>query len=211
MSTENPIELPVIEDLPEEIEVEQELQDTPEYQAAMRSAQTGQYDHTLLQMWEEILTEASLQVSGVVTLPLADGLLRQWPWLRYKDLPQYFQTRHKMLQEALEVLRLQYPSDKSREELFAENVDDWELHKDIYLDVTVAWTQLANHWSDQWEEIPLHRGDKGILHASVADTTALLINPNSGLVEQMRNLAGFVISPEESAKMQARINGVEDE
>ncbi|QFG04971.1 hypothetical protein SEA_MOLEFICENT_48 [Microbacterium phage Moleficent] len=211
MSTENPIDLPIIEDLPDDIEADDNLQSTPEYQEAIRNAQLGQYEHTLAQMWEEIIEEARLQVSGTVSIPLADGLLRQWPWLRYKDLPQYFQTRHDMLEEALEILRLQFPKDKTKEEFYAENEGDWLLHKQVYIDVTVAWTQLANHWTDRWEQIPLHRGDKGILHASIADTVALLINPSSGLVEQMRNLADFHLTPEETTKLQNRINGVEDE
>ncbi|QCG78335.1 hypothetical protein SEA_TRUONG_49 [Microbacterium phage Truong] len=215
MQNEDPTNIPVIEELPyeqeEEIVTDEDIRNMPEFQDAMNSAETGQYSNPIFKIWEEILEEAMKQVSGVVTIPLADGLLRQWPWLRYKDLPQYFTTRHKMLEEALELLRAQYPSDKTPEELYSENVDDWELHKKLYIDVIVAWTQLANHWSDQWEEIPLHRGDKGILHASVADTTALLVNPTSGLVEQLRNLAGFHISTEESALMQARIHGEVDE
>ena len=200
------IELPTI---PDDIEVDDDIQNTPEFQEAVRKAQLGQYEHTLFEMWEDILHEAKLQASGAVSIPLANGILRQWPWLSFKHLPDYFRERLRMLDEALEVLQTCYP--KPKELLFQENVGDWEAHKDAYIDAIAAWTQLSNHWSDQWEEIPMNRPDKAYKHAAVADMVSLLVNPSTGLVEQLRNLADFQITSEESEALQKRINGVDDE
>ena len=200
------IELPTI---PEDIELEDDIQDSPDFREAVRKAQLGQYDSTLFEMWEDILFEAKRQVSGAVSIPLANGILRQWPWLSFKHLPDYFKARLGMLDEALEILYSCYP--KPKELLYQENVDDWNLHKEEYIDVIVAWTQLSNNWSDIWEEIPMNRPDKAYKHAAVADMVSLLVNPSTGLIEQMRNLANFQITEEESEAMQARINGVGDE
>ena len=200
------IELPTI---PDDIEVDDDIQDSPDFREAVRKATVGEYDHTLFEMWEDVLEEAKRQVSGNVSIPLANGLLRQWPWLTFKHLPDYFKARAKMIDEAIEVLKSCYP--KPQELLYQENANDWNLHKDEYIDVIVAWTQLSNHWSDQWEEIPMNRPDKAYMHAAVADMVALLVNPNTGLAEQMRNLANFQITEEESEALQKRINGVDDE
>ena len=192
------------------IDIETEdLQDSPEFQDAVRNAQLGQYEHTLLEIWTDILDGAIEQVSGPLTIALADGLLRQWPWLSYADLPGYLSTRKTLLQEALNTLVKQFP--KPVEVLFQENVDDWEIHKDTYVDVIVEWTRLSNSWSAQWEALALQDPKKGLMHAAVADATSLLINPSTGLVEQLRNLAGFLITEEESGEIQARLIGEDDE
>lgn len=206
--SENNIDLPMIEDLPDDIEMD-DIRDSPEFRDAVRKAQLGQYDSTLFEMWEDILEEAKRQVAGNVSIPLANGLLRQWPWLSFKHLPDYFKARHQMLEEALDVLKSCYP--KPQELLYQENEDDWNLHKDAYIDVIVEWTKLSNFWSDSWEEIPMNRPDKAYKHAAVADMVALLVNPSSGLVEQMSNLANFQITEEESEVLQKRIAGVDDE
>ncbi|QNN98096.1 hypothetical protein SEA_FEDE_48 [Microbacterium phage Fede] len=207
--TEEQINIPVIEDLPDDIEVDDDIQSSPEFMEAVRRAQTGQYEHTMFEMWEDILFEARAQVDGAVSIPLANGLLRQWPWLQFKTLPEYFKRRLQCIDEAIEILHANYP--KPAELLYQESAGDWELHKDAYIDVLVAWTQLSNHWSDQWEEIPMTRPDKPIMHAVVSDMTALLINPSTGLAEQLRNLADFNITEEESEEMHKRIAGVSDD
>ena len=200
------IELPTI---PDDIVLDEDIQDSADFREAVRKAQAGQYDHTLFEMWEDVLEEAKRQVSGAVSIPLANGLLRQWPWLTFKHLPDYFKERARMIDEAIEILKSCYP--KPEELLYQENENDWLEHKDAYIDVIVAWTQLSNHWSDQWEEVPMSRPDKAYKHAAVADMVALLVNPSTGLAEQMRNLADFQITEAESEVLQKRIAGVDDE
>lgn len=201
------IDIPVIDD--PDIELDDGLQENPQLREAIRNAQLGQYEHTLFEMWEDILDEAIRQVSNGVSIPLADGLLRQWPWLRYKDLPQYLTERRKLLEEAKTLLQQCYP--KPAELLFQENNGDWEEHKDAYIDVIVAWTRASNAWAEQWDLIPLSRPDKGIMHAVIADMTTLLIHPSKGLAEQMQNLAGFDITESDSEALSNRIAGVDDE
>lgn len=198
------LNIPSIEDIEAD-----DFQNSPEFQEAVRNAQLGQYEHTIFEIWADILDAAIEQVSGPVTIALADGLLRQWPWLSYADLPGYLTARKKLVQQALDTLIAQFP--KPGELLFQENVDDWEIHKDAYIDVIVAWTRLSNVWSTEWESTALQDPSKGLMHAAVADATSLLINPSTGLVEQLRNLAGFLITEEESESIRTRILGEDDE
>lgn len=202
--SENNVDLPVIEDFETD-----DLNSDPGLQDAIRRASLGQYDHTLFEMWEDILNEAKAQVSGNVTIMFANGLIRQWPWLTFKDIGHYFTARHNMLVEALESLEACFP--KPAELLYQENEDDWALHKDAYIDVIVAWSQLANNWNDQWENLPLDHPLKGVRMAAVADMSALLVNPSTGLIENMSNLAGFDISEEETVELQKRVAGVDDD
>jgi len=202
------VQLPPIDDTIE-IENPEEFVDSPEFKDAVRRAQEGQFDHTLFEMWADMLAEAIHQTEQGISMPLADGLLRQWPWLRYLDLPEYVAYRRTYLQKAKQVLEAAYP--KPAELLFLENEDDFELHKEGYIDVIVGWTRLSNELTAMWDTVPLKDRKKGVIHAAVADVSAFLINPNNGLVEYIKNLAHFEMTEEEGAAMIARINGASDE
>ena len=191
----------IIEETTEEAELS--------FEDAMRTAESGQYEHTLFQMWESMLDEGVMMTENGVSIPAADSILRSWPWLKYEELDTYMDNRRLLLLETKEALQSCYP--KPTELLFQENVDDWTVHKDAYLDVIVAWTHLTNRWAEDWAEIPIIVPLKGIQHAVIADTTALILG-RDGFIEQMRNLHGFDITDEEGAELTKRLVGeVSDE
>jgi hypothetical protein len=196
-------EMPVDPDI--EYETPDSPFDDPEMAEMVRRAELGIYDTTLLQMWESVIDGTAHACEVGVTIPMADGVLRQWPWLSYMDLPKYLRSRYRKLAEAKTVMRMCYPEDKDIEELFAESEDDWNRHKDIYLDIIVAWQRLGNAWVDQWDKIALNNKDKGIEHAVVADLNAFLTHPQNGLSEQIRNLANFAITDEEIKSVNERV------
>ena len=195
-----------------EYESAEEFQRSPEFVEAVRKGQLGQFDHTMFEAWENVIQGFISVCERGITMPLADGLLRQWSFLRFSDIEGYLVSRQRKLEEALETLRRCYP--KPAEDLFKENVEDFRLHKDAYIDVAVAWTRMSNRWVAVWDAIPLkNHGQKAVQMAVVSDLTALFINPERGLVENLRNLADFhdIMTEEDAAKMLDRINAPEDE
>jgi len=206
--SETPIEVPELVADPD-IELEDENpMNRPEMQEAIQKAQTGQYETTMFQMWDETLQVAINQAKQPLSVSVALGLLRDYPWLRHKDLPMYLAERVKMLEEALRVLRKCYPKDPI--ELFAENKDDWKEHEQAYHSVLVGWTRASNRWHRRWEAIPLTRGDKGIIHAVVLDASALIIHPSAGLFTNVREMAGFSFSDAQHNANQVRISAETD-
>jgi len=206
--TDAPIELPEMELDPDIVEEESNPMDNPEMQEAIAKAQTGRYESTMFQMWDETIQIAINQAKQPLSVSVALGLLRDYPWLKHKDLPMYLAERIKMLEEALAVLRRCYP--KPAEELFLENKDDWAEHEQAYHSVLVGWTRASNRWHRRWEAIPLHRPDKGILHAVVLDASALIINPQVGLFTNVREMAGFSFSDAQHNVNQQRIAAESD-
>ncbi|QDF16999.1 hypothetical protein HWC33_gp46 [Microbacterium phage TinyTimothy] len=185
---------------------------TPEFLEAQRKASTQQYDHTMFESWRVVLQQFVMVAEHGITLPLADGILRQWPWLRYADLTSYLQYRAVYLKEAIRVLEAQFP--KPEAELFQEAEDDFIRHKESYIDVIVAWTRLTNRWVDIWDKVdPKSQSKKGVLHAVTSDLSALLINKELGLIENLRNLHGFNenMTEEDGQELIARINAPTDE
>lgn len=211
--TDTPIDLPEMETEPDLIEEIVEDDDNnpmnqPGMAEAMEKAQTGQYESTMFQMWDETLQIAINQAKAPLSVSVALGLLRDYPWLRHKDLPMYLSERVKALEEARRILQKCYPKDAI--ELYAENQNDWELHEEAYHSVLVGWTRASNRWHRRWEAIPLSRGDKGILHAVVLDASALIIHPQMGLFTNVREMAGFSFSDAQHNVNQVRIAAEHD-
>lgn len=178
-----------------------ELQDMPEFQDAVQSAQTGIFEHTLFEIWEHQINELIALNSGKLEIPFVDSVLRQWPWLSYTDVQKYRDYRGELLQEFKDALQSSYP--KPQELLFQEAEDDWADHKEAYLEVICQWTALAQNWENNWDVIPASNPAKGILHAAIADMMVLVGGPNA-LAENLRDLKGFEIQESDGEWIQAR-------
>jgi hypothetical protein len=203
LETDKPVvELPPVEDDTIETESNEPLT-SEQFAKAQANSVTGQYETTLFEMWHEYLEVAIQQAEEPLSMVVANGLLRQWPWLRYFDLPGYLATRTTYLHKAMRVLEECYP--KPAELLYLENEDDWERHKDDYIKVIVAWTVMTQDWNEAWMAIPLNKPQKGVVHAAAADAIAMILNTDNGIIEWMRNLAGFNITEAEGADMMERI------
>lgn len=199
-------DLPIIEET-----LEEDIQDSEEFKNASRKAHSGQYDVTLFEMWDNILSEAVAQCEAKPDINLTFNLLRQWPFLKHEDIEPYLAQRLEMLLEAIEVLDAQLPMD--RDKLFDkdgdENVDDWEKHGEAYWNTVIEWTRLVFGWAEIWKEIPFSDPSKPILQAVTMDLSHMLIDSRAGLVEHISNLAGFEATEEMQAEFKARIEGTE--
>ena len=193
----------------DQMTLEEQIAADPEFAQAFRNAQNGEFATTLFEQWDVTLTQLIDDIQKPMSMTFADAVMRQWPWLTYEGVKLYQEAHQVRLQSILDALRECYP--KPAKHLFKENVADWEKHKPAYLDVLVAWTKLSSTWPDEWQSIPLDDLlGKGAEQASITVATALLLSDN-GLIENIRNLAGYEITDEEGAELDERISGVSDE
>ena len=189
--------------------LQEQIEADPQFAEAFRNAQAGEYDTTLFEMWETMLDNLIADIQKPMTMVFADAVMRQWPWLTYEGVKLYQDMHYLRLFKIKDTLLACYP--KPAKFLFRENVDDWGKHKAAYLDVLVEWTKLTATWSPEWQEIPLDKPLlKGAEQASITVATALLLSEN-GLLESIRNLAGYEITDEEGAELDERIAGASDE
>lgn len=188
--------------------IPEELLENEEFMAAARKAQSGQYDHTFFEIFEDQLESSLAATQGDLTIEVADSILKAWPWIRYVDLELYLGYRSRMLSEAIIALQENFP--KPRELLFLENAKDWESHRDAYIEIMVAWSVLNNKWYQEWKTLKFNDRKKAILHCVIADLTYIILGPD-GMVEKFRYLADFEITPEEAEDIQARIKELSDE
>jgi hypothetical protein len=191
----------------------EELLNNELFMEAAKRAHTGQYQHTFFEVFEDQLEGSVAATEAELTVEVADSILKAWPWLRYVDLELYLVYRSRMLRELLSALVETYPLD--REVLFAQNADDWKLHREAYMELMVQWTAINNKWTKEYQGLRLGDRKKAILHCVIADLTYITLGPD-GMVEKFKYIAFFdhpdwAITKEESDKMQARIKELSDE
>lgn len=187
---------------------EEVIEDDPELADLFSRAQTGDFKHTMFEIWEDQLNGMILATKEELGLAVADSILRSWPWLSYSDLSDYIELRLTLLNEALDILIANLP--KKKEELYAENEDDWEQHQDAYIVLLAEWSKLSNEWAERWKALPLDAPDKGLWHAVVVDVTGALVGPN-GVVEGIQSLRDFALTDEHRATLNKLISGEDDE
>ena len=187
----------VIEDLDEGLNFEE----------AVRKAESGQFENTLFQMWEAALEQGIHALHSPLNLPTANSILRSWPMLGFDDLRAYLDRRATRMQEVYDRLQTVYNDDKER--IFAENADDWELHKEEYISTIVAWTQLTNEWAEEWME--MEDSPAKLVEMTVLMDLQALLMESECFISQMRDLHGFLITDEEGEQITKRLIGVSDE
>lgn len=188
------------------------LEETPEFQAAVKAAQTGVFDTTLFEMWEHILDELIETTESDISLQTADTILRSFPWLTHADLPMYMGLKIQRLHQIKSAIVAAYP--KPQELLFQEADDDWILHKDAYLEILAWWSAFPDKWQAEWRELGWDIPTKGVEHAVIADVSSIIAGPNS-LPEHLRDLKDFEITEGDGEKLRERAieirAGVSDE
>ena len=185
-----------------------------ELQQAFRNAQTGQYEHTFFEIFEDQLEGSLVATEAELTVEVADSILKAWPWLRYVDLEMYLAYRSRMLRQLLVALAESY-SPRDRDQLFKENVDDWKLHRKEYMELMVLWTVINNKWTKEYQALKFNDRKKAVLHCVIADLTYITLGPE-GMLEKFQYIAHFTseefaVNADEALKMQERIKELSDE
>jgi hypothetical protein len=192
----------------EQILLDEEQEEGLDFAEAIRRAESGQFEHTLFEMYEDMIQQGIKGLQGPLNLPTANSILRSWPMIKFSELRLYLKRRETRLQEAYQTLQDIY--DGKKEQIFLENVDDWEVHKDLYIDLIVEWTKLTNEWAEQWMTMSDNRS-KVVEMAVLMDLQAVILG-EEGFVTQMRNLYGFNITEDEGAEITRRlVDEVSDE
>lgn len=185
--------------------IEDLIGNSEEFQDAIRRANLGVYEHTILEHWSIILDEQIAGTSSALTMPLVDSMLRTWPYLSLSDIPSYLKMLNGKLVEIKDVLDLIIGDD--RKKIFSEIDEDGSEHKELYKQAIGQWNALTNFWAEEWISIPL-KNEKTKLIALVANSVATsIVHGQTGLVGYLGNLAGLNMTEEDERDITAIING----
>lgn len=185
---------------------QQAMQDIPEFAEALASQASGEYEHTLFELWDKALESTIKGFHEDLSMEWADSMLRGWPYLSMEDLPGFRDVHVARLEGVRDLIISLYP--KPAKHLYRENVDDWGKHKDAYIDVIVEVTKLTNEWVQEWLALSFDNPLKRLDMVSITIANAMLMGQGN-FINQVEYLSGFEITDEEGEAIDARIRGEE--
>ena len=152
-----------------------------------------QLTHTLLEMWEEILSHAETEKKAQVLPSEALRILQQWPMLTARELPAFYEEFYRLLGRGL------YHVQKVREK-YPEHVnhvdDDAEFNHDAYVEVLQLWTEEINTAQQTWHlqmQYPMANA------AALANASGFLVG-DTGLVAHL-DAIGFELTDEDKEQL----------
>lgn len=166
---------------------------------ALRNASEGLYEHTFLEMWDTVLGNLITATKEPLELDVAASILQAYPWLDHSGINPYREKRVRYLEEAREVLTDVLGDQMVK--LYTENENDWTLHKDIYIEILKGWKELTETWAHEWAVQAARTTPSKVDHAVIADVSGILLSPQYGLVEQLRNLKDFEFTEEDRNRL----------
>ena len=105
-------------------------------------------DHTILEIWDNILESGQKEEELPVTFAVANHVVRSWPTLKYSDVPLYQGLFYSHLSELRSLLKTRIAEDISRLE---HAQDDAEWNKDVYLDISLDWNEYFEGVERAWD------------------------------------------------------------
>ncbi len=150
--------------------------------------------HTLLEIWENLLSNIEKSREERVGPQIAARILRAWPMLPLQRIPAYLDTYHSYLEQFRDVLR-ELISDNP-EALKNLGSEDAELNHQLYLDLLFEWNCLALGFDLTWD---VTHEDSYLQLAALADAFNFVLG-DQGLVAHFNSI-GFRLTEEENADL----------
>lgn len=189
----------------EQKNLEDIMSDPEAWAEAQAKAQEGELSVPLFVMWEMTLERHIIGSSNKAGLFYVQNLLQRWPFLDHELIPLYMEDRAARLKQVLEIIHEVIDDQpKHRDALVLENVNDFQLHRRLYLELLMRFTELQEFWQDDWADILFDHPLKKAAHASIADMMDLLLGEH-GFGVELRALKGYEWQDEDNEWATERI------
>lgn len=150
--------------------------------------------HTLLEIWQAILSNLEAAEDQGVTMQDAARILSAWPRLGVEDLTHYHGYYYALLRYIREVLDAEIARDPKA---FEHVEDDAEANRDHYVRLLQDWQLLISQWQYDWTPDTEHAM---VVMAAIADAGSFVARPNGGLLSQLDGI-NFQFTDEDSAEL----------
>jgi len=168
----------------------------------------GQYIHTFFQIWDNVLEGNIHAAEAPLALDVAASIIDSYPWLNHENVQQYRRERAALLKEAREIIFEILGTKKTK--IYKENINDWKLHKDMYIELIARWNLLVSGWGNAWTE-QAETAPSATGHAAIGDVAGILLNPEYGFVEGLKTLKGFEFTVEDREALNEKMGLKNDE
>ena len=146
--------------------------------------------HTLLEVWQAVLSNIEAAEKEKVEMRIAARLVGRYPQLKFQDLPKYAQSYNDRLKVMREILQREIESDPK---CFTRVEDDGEANRHHYLNLLAQWQVQLQRFEAAWD--PADRNSH-ITFAAIADVHEFVLG-EKGLVAHLDAIE-FEYSEEDS-------------
>lgn len=105
-------------------------------------------EHTLLEVWREVLSNIEVMEKNKLSMREAGALLQQFPFLIMFDLRRYPAIYWAKMKEMRAIVLAEIESDP---EALTKVETDAVDNKHHYLNILVGWQRLVRQWEDAWD------------------------------------------------------------
>jgi hypothetical protein len=183
----------------------QEIELSEQDQADLAALTEEPINHTLLEIWNEVLGSIELSVAHKIPAIVANKVVSSWPKLSYQDTARYHARYHEILTEYRRILR----------ELIEENPGclknigergteffDAEANRGVYKELIIRWKLYDQSLQLDWDAVD---PESHIEIAAIADAAAFCIG-STGLIQHLgAPQIGFTQSSGDQEELEARL------
>ena len=106
-------------------------------------------DHTVLEVWQKVLSNIDLAKQERITTSNAFKVLNAYPFLEFKDLPAYYIAFYYCLEQYRDALAFEIDTDENCLE-WGDPELDAENNRHHYFNLMVNWQRLALSMRTDW-------------------------------------------------------------
>lgn len=139
-------------------------------------------DHSLLEMWSEVLSNVEPEKAAKISPQAAMGVLSKWPTLMMKDVPLYVEAYYTHLEEYRDILNKVIAFNPKA--LLHVGEEDAAQNRRLYFEVVGRWQRLQREIEEAWT---VESDTAAIELAALADSTNFILG-STGLVAHLEQL-----------------------
>lgn len=161
--------------------------------------------HTLLEIWNDLLSNAELGVEEHISPMLANSIISKWDRLEFSDIPAYWALYHELMIELRDILHDVIATDP---DCYKHVEDDGVENRKLYMEVLFGWTDRINQWEEQWDCTDPRAA---IELAAIADV-ARMFTGQTGIVEHLSQpQMNFTFGDDERTELAERLAAAQKE
>lgn len=152
--------------------------------AAMQGEATKSLNHTLLEIWRDVLSNVEKSAAEKVTPYTANKIVGSWPQLKFQDVPEYHRLYHTYLllyRDALDAIIKAHPGCLSN--IGEEGTEEFDpvANRQAYIDIFFEWQMVTIRLEHLWDAAD---ENSHVVLAALADAAALTTG-EQGLIQHL--------------------------
>lgn len=178
---------------------------------AFLQAADAPIDHTLLEIWRNVLGNLEASLVEKVAPTIALKIVSSWPKMDFQDVQPYHERYHEILliaRDSLDAVIRSHPNCLKNVDDVGSASSDAVANRSAYVELLFEWQFMFMRLEHDWDSTA---ATAAIEVAAIADAAAFLVS-DRGLIQHLGQVqVGFQFSPDDQDALQARLQAARAE